>query len=127
MKAGVPEFVDAAGTIEFIRKTDRIFDFLNSSSIYNTGYKKPISVQSLKYWTVVVKETEEYLKFLSDASGTLIVHHPKKAFVRGLIMTSSAVLRTATKLLTEIEDPFPYVKTYKMSQDHLELLFRYDV
>ncbi len=101
MKAGVPEFEDAARAIEFTQRIDRILDCCISSSIYSTGYKKPIiSWQSLKHWAVVVKETEEYLMFLSDASGILIVHHPKKAFVHGLIMTSSAVRRIATKVLT---------------------------
>ncbi len=92
MKANVPGFEDAAGTVEFISKVDRIFNFLNSSSVWAEGYKTPVSLHNINYWNSIVEETTKYFKHLTDSSGTLLVHHRRKTFLRGFILTSSAVL-----------------------------------
>ena len=42
MRTGHPLFVDAAGTIKFIRAIDKIFDILNSRTSFGKGYKQPI-------------------------------------------------------------------------------------
>ncbi len=122
--AGVPGFGDVEGTVTFFRTMDRMFDFLNSRSKFAKGYKHPISRSSVHFWSKVVDATAMYLEELQGPTGALMSQHSRRTFVQGFIMTSKAVLRVASNLLMQDEASFQYVLTYRMSQDHLELLFR---
>ncbi len=122
MKAGVCGLEDAAGTVEFIRKVDCIVDFLNSS--WAVSYKKPISWRSLNYWTAIMEGTVEYFKHLTDSLANLMIHHGRRTFLCGFILTSLAVLRIAQNLLMKPSEPFPYVELYRFSQDDLFGCFR---
>ena len=42
MKAGHPDCQDAGGTKKFIRAVDRLFDILNTKSLYEKGFTKPL-------------------------------------------------------------------------------------
>ncbi len=123
MQARISGFEDATGTITFIRMIDRLFDFLNSRSKFGKGYKSPVFLHSLPFWTEVVSDTVTYLRELRTSSCTLVCNTPRRTFVRGFILTSTAVLKIAKNLLT-CENAQEYVVTYKFSQDNLELLFR---
>ena len=88
MNYGIPGFEDAAGTVSFIRMVDCLFDFLNSRSRFSKGYKQPVSLNSLPFWTEVVETSINYLKQLRAPEGTLMMYHPWKAFILGFILSS---------------------------------------
>lgn len=52
-----------------------------------------------------------------------MLQHRRKTFVLGLIICAKSVSVVSNHLLNRINNPFKYVLTYKLSQDHLELLF----
>ena len=53
----------------------------------------------------------------------LLTMHRRKTFVIGFIMSAKSVLQLSNRLLSRIQRPFDYFLSYKLSQDHLELLF----
>ncbi len=83
----ISDFEDAAGTVEFLCQIDRIFDFLSSSSVFAKGDKKPVSAKALFHIGQLLSRRQDYLKQLTDSWGNIMVHHPKKAFVQGFIMS----------------------------------------
>ena len=55
--------------------------------------------------------------------GTPLVTYTRKTFLIGFIVAASGIKELAHSLLTRGEHAFKYFLTYKMPQDHLELLF----
>ena len=53
----------------------------------------------------------------------VLVHHRRRTFVYGFIMSALSAKFLAFELLGRTDDPFEFLLTYKFSQDHLELLF----
>ena len=117
-------FEDSEGTIVFLRKMDRIFDLLNSRSPFEKGFKRPLSIGWIEVWTKQLDEICVYLNGLKAPNGIPMRHHSKKTFVKGFILSSQSTKYLATWLLSREIDPFKYILTYKLSQDHIELLFR---
>ena len=65
----------------------------------------------------------QYLINLTDMNGNPLIKHRRKTFVLGLIVAAKSLQNLAHELLTKENDPFKYILAYKLSQDHLELLF----
>ena len=123
MLSGHPKFADASGTIRFIRIVDRLFDLLNSRSPFGKGYKRPLFLHECTMWQKVINQSIEYLIKLKVTSGSLLATYRRKKFVLGFIIASKSIAELSFLLLTRPENPYRYVLTYKLSQDHLELLF----
>lgn len=123
-KKNHPDFIDCYATIHFIRVLDRIFDILNSRSPYGKGYKQPLKLSTRKYWEEVLHETANYLQSLS-IDNVNIINYPRKVFALGFIITIKSVINITNFLLSKdkVENPQKYFLTYKLSQDHIELLF----
>ena len=118
-----PLFQGADATIYFIRTINRIFDLLNSKKLKGTGFKKPLKLEDKAKWMKVIDVGMEYLEKLRTVSGQPILQHRRKTFVLGFITALSSLKRQAMYLLSHPHYPFQYFLTYKLSQDHLELLF----
>ena len=119
----VEGFQDSAGTIQFIYQINRLFDMLNSRAGHAPGFKKPLSLFWMSEWKQELLSAIEYLVGLKGPNGLPLHEHRRKTFVRGFILTAKSTISVANELLTREEDPFSFVLTYKMSQDHIELLF----
>ena len=65
MDAGHPDLKDAAGTIKFLRVIDKIFDLLNSRSVFGKGYKRPLCLADRARWTSTIDQTIDYFKGLN--------------------------------------------------------------
>ena len=122
-KENHPSFTDSDGTVRFIRVVDRLFDLLNSRNQHGAGYKQPLRLKDEKLWCGVIDSSIKYLSTLKTIDGVPLLKTRRKTFVQGFIIAATSVKRMALYLLTFGEDPFIYVLTYKLSQDHLELLF----
>jgi len=110
-------------TIKFIRIIDRLFDVLNTKNLFGKGFKKPFSPTNFDYLNSIITESVQYLSLLTDTSGLPLLNHRRKTFVIGLIINAKSTACLSHRLLNQTINPFKYVLTYKMSQDHLELLF----
>ena len=60
---------------------------------------------------------------MKGVNGTLLLCHRRKTFVVGMITIANSVKNLAGLLFNQSPNPFSYILTYKLSQDHLELLF----
>ena len=123
MHCNLPSFAGAEGTICFIRNIDRLFDLLNSKNVYGKGYKKPLFLNDHIKWKQTIDDITTYLINITDAFGLPMIRHRRKNFLLGFIVAAISIKELSYKLLTQENEPFKYVLTYKFSQDHLELLF----
>ena len=118
-----PAFVGSAATVVFIRKIDRLFDLLNLRSPMGKGYKAPMKLSNIALTDHIINSTANYLAGLTDEMGTPMLRHRRKTFVLGLITVARSVQKISKYLFEMKESPFDYFLTYKISQDHIELLF----
>ena len=54
--SGHPAFKGASGTVQFIRKIDRLFDLLNSRNPHGKGFKSPTRNIDKEIWMVVITD-----------------------------------------------------------------------
>ena len=119
----ITEFAGSARTTEFIRTIDKLFDFMNSKTPQGKGYKQPMNISNLQARKTWLDDTKKYIESLRDATGQKLVLGRRKTAWMGFIITIDSVLEISHKLLVSADTPFRYVCTYKLSQDHLEMLF----
>ena len=120
LDSGHPSFHDSEGTIQFIRILDRLFDLLNSRNPFGPGYKTPLRLANMEVWKNTITTSINYLLGLRCVDGSLLVNHRRRTFINGFIVSAKSAERLALDLF---EKGYMYFLTYKMSQDHLELLF----
>ena len=120
-EVGVEEFSGSEATVEFIRNVDRLFDFLNSRNPFNKGFKSPIFKNNIDFLEKEMLKLLEYLFVLKDMDGKTLAHGKKQAFIIGFATAVKSSLAVARSLFCE--SGFKYLLTYKLSQDHIELLF----
>ena len=116
-------FVESAATVIFIRKIDRLFDLLNVRSPRGKGFKSPLRRENIALTDHVINSSVNYLAGLTDETGKPLLQHRRKTFVLGLITVATSVQRLTKYLFSLKESPFSYFLTYKISQDHIELLY----
>jgi len=117
----VEEFKDCAGTIEFIKTIDEIFDFLNSRNPFGKGFKKPIFYSNITFLQEKMEWKIEYLYTLMGPDSSKLCSCRRKAFIVGFAAAVKSIFEIAKTIL--IEPDFKYLMTYRFSQDHLELFF----
>ena len=118
-----PFFKNAMPTVNFIRKIDRLFDFLNSRNPHGKGFKAPVRNIDTALTSHVVESSVNYIGNLTDENGVSILRHRRKTFALGLITTARGVKDLSQSLFTRKINPYSYLLTYRLSQDHLELTF----
>ena len=121
----LPNFSGSSATVLFIRTIDRLFDLLNSRNPWAKGFKAPLRLSSRDTWQEILLSTAEYLLSLKT---TTSVPQPlstsqRKTFVIGFVTCFKSTILMATQMLSLSTNPFQYLLTYKLSQDHIELLF----
>ena len=60
---------------------------------------------------------------LKDPDMYPLSQHRQKTFIIGFASLEKSILSIAKELLYRSENPYKYVLTYKLSQDHLEMFF----
>lgn len=120
--AGHPEFRGAAGTVLFLRKIDKMFDILNSRSVFGKGFKQPLNLDNIFLCQMFFADMEKYFLKLK-IEGISAVYHGKKTFLLGFLTCMKSVVLLVTELLFREESPLSYFLSYKLSQDHIELFF----
>jgi len=119
------DFDNVDSTIIFCKTLNNIFDFLNTRNFLSKGtYKKPLKINDELNIKHFIEESINYLKGLTvivkGESQPLVQSTRKTGFV-GLIVCLTSVENFYYDVIkTKVLDFF---LTYKVSQDHLELLF----
>lgn len=128
MGIGVPQFQGAAPTIKFIRIFDKLFDVMNTSRIVATNNYKcalnPGNKAEIFNFLVHAKEYISTVAIISKRSGKRVklIESSAKTGFQGYIMNIISVM-DMYKRFVEDDGIIPNLCTYRISQDHLEMLF----
>uniref|UniRef100_A0A2A4JJZ8 THAP-type domain-containing protein n=1 Tax=Heliothis virescens TaxID=7102 RepID=A0A2A4JJZ8_HELVI len=115
-------FRDCEGTINFIRIMNDVFDVLNSCSIRPPGWNKAICQENFGLVEALFEGAIGYIQKLKFPSGDLVVKSRRKTGFIGLIVNMRSSLDLFRHLVMETQI-LKYLPLYKISQDHVELLF----
>jgi len=122
-KLMLPQFQDCSASIRFTVIFDNLFDILNSRNQRQHGFKKPISCNN--YFEIIQKvdECSQYIKslFIDEPRQSILNFKFKTGFLGWLINIQS--MQQMYKFLCIDNEYLKYIPMYKISQDHLELIF----
>lgn len=128
MENKVPEFVGASGSIKFTRIFDKLFDVMNTVRIKPGNiYKSALNPANKQEIFNFLNEAKEYILSLkvmnkSKTKKIPIVHSRLKTGFRGYVMNVISVINLYREFV-EKEELMPFLATYRLSQDHLEMFF----
>ena len=71
----------------------------------------------------MILEICNYLLSLKDPDMYPLSQHRRKTFIIGFVSLAKSILSIAEELLFRSDNPYKYLLTYKLSQDHLEMFF----
>lgn len=115
-------FQSCEGTIYFISIFNDLFDILNSRHMHQPGFKQALNSKNLAIVKEKFNECKKYISSLKNSSGELIINSRRKTgFIGFLICIESALI--LYEELCEQNKLLLYIPFYKLSQDHVELLF----
>ena len=117
------EFEGSEATTEFIKRINTIFDLLNSRNPHSKGTKAPVSKENIVQWTKTCEDISNYVFGLKDERGNYLRTGRRKTAVWGLKFSIDSIKSIVKELLHRRYNPYKLVLTYKLSQDHIELLF----
>ena len=98
-----------------------MFDFLNSRHPASSAFKSPIRLSNFEKTKAVILEICNYLLSLKDPDMYPLSQYRQKTFVIGFVSLAKSILSIAEELLFRSDNPYKYLHTYKLSQDHLEM------
>ena len=117
----LPEIRGSEGTTDFVRKIDRLFDYLYSRNPFAKNFKAPLRQETTSEWEPFLMSMINFLQSLKGPNMQPISSSRRQSVVNGFCIAIKSTIEIANTLLNT---PFyNYVLTYRMSQDHLELLF----
>lgn len=127
---GLEQFVGSEATAKFIRLFNTLWDVMNSQRIRSDSsnkFKSAINPENLADVLQFLYEAKSYilsLKILSKRTGRLlpIVSSDHRTGFRGFIITIISVI-AMYKEYVENHSWMTFFATYRLSQDHLEMLF----
>ena len=118
-----PDFQGSEATTVFIRCIDELFDLLHSRNPFGTGNKAPITKLNLLQFMGKCEDLSRYIFNLKAECCRFLQNDRKKTVLWGFAFTLQSVMAICKELLTQKLHKYSYVLTYKLSQDHIELLF----
>lgn len=118
----LPQFQNCLATVKFTSIFNDLFDILNSKNQRQHEFKKPISMETSSKIITKVNECAEYIKKLSVSKEQNILHSRVKTGFLGFLINIQSMIQMYK--FTCIKNNFlKYIPMYKISQDHLELIF----
>lgn len=117
------EFALSTPTIRFIRIINDVFDILNSRNMKQKDFKQPLYMDNSSILLNRLQESYDYLLRLRKAENSpLLIHSKNKLAVLGLMICIKSLMVLYDDLILT-QDMLQYIPVYKISQDHIELLF----
>ncbi|KAM5282749.1 DNA transposase THAP9 isoform 2-T4 [Hipposideros larvatus] len=124
LSLGLPPFQNCTGTIYFIRLINNLFDIFNSRNYYGKGHKGPLMPETFSKIDHVLIEAKTIFVTLSDTSNNQIIKGKRKLGFLGFLLNAESLKWLYQNYVFPKAMPFPYLLTYKFSQDHLELFLK---
>ncbi|XP_053452729.1 DNA transposase THAP9 isoform X2 [Nycticebus coucang] len=121
---GLPSFQNCIGTIQFLRLINNLFDIFNSRNYYGKGLKGPLLPETYGKICHVLIEAKTIFVTLSDTSSNQIIKGKQKLGFLGFLLNAESLKWLYQNYVFPKVMPFPYLLTYKFSQDHLELFLK---
>lgn len=128
MNSGVPQFANAEATIKFCRIFDRLFDIMNTSRIKRGNkFKSAINKENKDEIFEFLRMAKHYILSLKVAGKKrnkfiFLVKSGLKTGFRGFVMDIMSIMKIYEEYV-EKQKCMPYLATYRLSQDHLEMFF----
>lgn len=130
MENGIPEFSDASATITFIRTFNTLWDIMNTHRIKNNTrdvYKSALNPANKNEIFRFLNETKEYIlslkiKLPKTQKLKQIVKTIHKTGFRGFVINIISLTAMYFELVEE-HHWLMFFATYRISQDHLEMMF----
>ncbi|XP_058152454.1 DNA transposase THAP9 isoform X1 [Dasypus novemcinctus] len=124
LSLGLPPFQNCIGTIHFLRLINNLFDVFNSRNYYGKGLKGPLLPETYNKINHVLIEAKTIFVTLSDTSNNQIIKGKRKLGFLGFLLNAESLKWLYQNYVFPKVMPFPYLLTYKFSQDHLELFLK---
>ncbi|XP_058439422.1 DNA transposase THAP9 isoform X2 [Marmota monax] len=124
LSVGLPPFQNCIGTIHFLRLINNLFDVFNSRNCYGKGLKGPLLPETFSKINHVLIEAKTIFLTLSDTSNNQILKGKRKLGFLGFLLNAESLKWLYQNYVFPKVMPFPYLLTYKFSQDHLELFLK---
>lgn len=124
LSLGLPPFQNCIGTIQFLRLINNLFDIFNSRNYYGKGFKGPLLPETFNKINHVLIEAKTIFVTLSDISNNQIIKGKRKLGFLGFLLNAESLKWLYQNYVSPKVMPFPYLLTYKFSQDHLELFLK---
>ncbi|KAH9632416.1 hypothetical protein HF086_010809 [Spodoptera exigua] len=121
-KHNMPKFKAVDGTVDFLKIINNLFDTLNSRSMAQIKFKKPLFPGNKLQTFEFLDRTETYIKSLQLPDGSTIMQSSRKTGFIGFLICIKSLKDMYIRLI-EQEKRLQYLPTYKISQDHIELMF----
>ena len=94
----------ALSTVQFVKKIDKIFDCLNSGSLYSDNC----------YRSVIQLNSEAFIYFLEYLESVKFVDHKKHVFfLNGMKFTINSVVMLITEILKKVSDVYFLMTNWK--------------
>lgn len=118
------QFEGCEATIYFIRLINDLFDIFNSRNIKQYDYKAPINFTNRNIMYKKLNECFKYICELKESpDGNLLINSRRSVGFLGFCISIHSLIGLYEMLCEEPSASLKYICTYKLSQDHLELLF----
>lgn len=124
LSLGLPPFQNCIGTVHFLRLINNLFDIFNSRNCYGKGLKGPLLPETYSKINRVLIEAKTIFVTLSDSSNNQIIKGKRKLGFLGFLLNAESLKWLYQNYVFPKVMPFPYLLTYKFSQDHLELFLK---
>lgn len=130
MKRGEQEFENVAETVEFTRIIDKIFDIMNTQAIESDNENifksamNPANYEEIYNFLMYAKKYLVSLKVVNLSTGKRqrVINSDISTGMRGVVINITSLLEMYRELIEE-QKWMPSLPTYRLSQDHLEMLF----
>lgn len=128
LNRGVPQFQNAGPTIKFVRLFDKLFNVMNTARISKGNiFKSALNPANKAEIFAFLLEAKSYIESLEligkrNNKRQKVIKSTAKTGFRGYIINIISVMNMYEKFV-EKEKIMPFLATYRLSQDHIEMLF----
>lgn len=116
------QFKNVSATIDFLLIVNDLFDLCNSKNCLAKGSKAALKLCNKYQWEPFLNNASNYLLGLKDSkNGKLLFETTRRTPVIGLVCLIGSLKGLFEDLV--LTNKLKYLATYKLSQDHIEMLF----
>lgn len=116
-------FANSAATVNFTHVINNVFDIFNSRKFLGIDFKAPINENNETKYITFLENAKTYLQTLVFPNeNRQIVHSRNKIGFLGLCVCIESMKELYIRLVKQ-EKKINFLAMYKISQDHLEILF----